>query len=185
MGDPQSAASDVRLSASAAVVLGLLANGGAQTTYDMAQYIEVSIGYFWPFPNSQLYAETKRLEVEGLIAGEQEDFGRRRRLYSVTDEGREALDAWLVRPVDRLTEIRDVGLLKLFLSDQASAASVVDLATAQIELHQARLDEYRGIAAGLVSDVSDELPRATRTLELGISFEQVAIEFWQGVADKP
>jgi PadR family transcriptional regulator, regulatory protein AphA len=165
------------LTASSAVVLGLLATGGPQTTYEMMGYIKISIGYFWPFPMSQMYAESKRLEAAGLIVGDQEAAGRRRRKYSITGSGATALSTWLRTPVDRATEIRDIGLLKLFFVDADPSVSSKELAAEQIADHESRLAEYRAIA----TTFDGSRPMAERTIELGIAFEQVAIDFWQGV----
>lgn len=167
----------VRLSASSAVVLGLLAREAPQTTYDMLGFIEISIGFFWPFPTSQMYAETKRLEAAGLIVGTQEDFGRRRRQFDITEAGREALADWVAEPVDRHTEIRDVGLLKFFLADSVPEVSIDDLVEAQVALHRTRLDRYREIE----STFGDERGSVQRSLELGLAFERAAIDFWESV----
>lgn len=165
----------VRLSASSAVILGLLGRESPQTTYEMMSYVELSIGYFWPFPPSQMYAETKRLEAAGLIEGSQEDFGRRRRQYSITDEGRVALEEWLREPAGRHTEIRDFGLLKLFIADAAPSVSVDGLIDEQVHLHGARLAEYEALAERIGSSGQ----WAEKTLELGLAFERVAIDFWE------
>lgn len=181
MIEPAEPGPTIPLSASSAVVLGLLATGGPQTTYDMMGYIKVSIGYFWPFPMSQMYAESRRLEAAGYIVGEQEPAGRRRRRLSITDAGRAALTEWLRTPVDRQTEIRDIGLLKLFFVDAEPTLSPSQLAAEQVRAHTERLTEYRAIAATFAGD----RPLAERTVELGIAFETVAIEFWQNVEHDP
>ena len=80
----------------------------------MKQLVASSIGYFWPFPHSQLYAEPHRLAEAGLLTEEAETGGRRRTTYRVTGRGRAALSAWLAQPTAEPTVIRDLGLLKLF-----------------------------------------------------------------------
>src|ERR671937_1200150 len=95
------------------VVLGLVAQG-ATTSYDMKQKAARSVGYFWHFPHSQLYAEPARLVELGLLAEEQERGGRRRRTYTLTKAGKTVLDGWLRRPTSEPTQGRDTGLLKLF-----------------------------------------------------------------------
>lgn len=177
MNAPTGPSPQTELSASSAVVLGLLATAGPQTTYDMMSSIKVSIGYFWPFPTSQMYAESRRLEAAGLVAGDQEPTGRRRRRLTITDTGRAALSEWLRTPVDRQTEIRDVGLLKLFFVDADPTISPSQLAAEQELAHAERLAEYRAIA----KTFADERPLAVRTVELGIAFELAAIEFWRNV----
>src|SRR5438132_12953587 len=80
------------------LVLGLVAKRGSATPYELKADVAKSIGYFWSFPHSQLYAEPARLARAGLLAEEREQGGRRRRTYSATHAGREALAAWLAEP---------------------------------------------------------------------------------------
>src|SRR6478672_2267938 len=71
------------------VVLGMVAEG-ATTSYDMKQKASRSVGYFWNFPHSQLYAEPGHLVELGLLDEEREAEGRRpasaRRLATGADE---------------------------------------------------------------------------------------------------
>jgi len=168
-----------RLSVAAAAILGLLVQNGSQTTYDLKRFIDNSIGYFWPFPHSQLYAETRRLEQLGYIDADEESSGRKRKILSVTDAGRHALAAWKADPVHGSTEIRDIGLLRLFLSDGDDPARIADLASEQRLLHVDKLAEYEELAAFLGDDVT----ASTYTLRLGIEYEKTAIDFWERVAD--
>ena len=87
--------STARLSHTSYLVLGLVAGLGAATPYELKQMVNASLGHFWPFPHSQLYSEPERLAELGLLQVEQESSGRRRKRYSITGAGREALTAWL------------------------------------------------------------------------------------------
>jgi PadR family transcriptional regulator AphA len=157
------------------VVLGLVAQGAA-TSYDMKQKAARSVGYFWHFPHSQLYAEPARLVGLGLLREQREERGRRRRLYSVTDAGRQALADWLRQPSSEPTQIRDVGLLKLFFGDGLTADEVVELARAQEQAHRGRLAVYEGIAAAIGQR------QHTLTLHAGLIFERTFAEFWHEIA---
>ncbi len=160
------------------VVLGLVGAFGPCTSYDMKRAVSSSIGYFWSFPHSQLYAEPMRLVELGLLREDQERTGRRRRTYELTDAGRDALRAWLAEPTDEPTEIRDLAVLKLFFGAQATGGDVRRLADAAIEAHRRRLAEYEAIA-----DHDQGIERHMRTtLELGLRYERAAIAFWEEVA---
>ena len=50
-----------RLSITSYVVLGMIGLRGPSTPYDLKRGIGHSVGYFWPFPHAQLYAEPERL----------------------------------------------------------------------------------------------------------------------------
>jgi len=159
------------------VVLGLVGAFGPCTSYDMKRAVSVSIGYFWPFPHSQLYAEPVRLTELRLLQEEQETTGRRRRTYTLTDAGREALRDWLGEPNDEPTEIRDLSILKLFFGAQADGDDVAAIAKHAVEAHRQRLNEYEAIATNPDIEVHQR-----KTLEMGLRFERASIAFWQEVA---
>jgi DNA-binding PadR family transcriptional regulator len=83
--------------------------------YDMSKRIESSISQFWDVGFGQLYPTLKKLEAGGMIAGtEAHSPGRPdRRVYSITDLGRQLLRQWLEEPAAR-EYIRYEILLKLF-----------------------------------------------------------------------
>jgi PadR family transcriptional regulator AphA len=157
------------------VVLGLVRDGAA-TSYEMKQKVATSVGYFWNFPHSQLYAEPARLVDLGLLAEKQEEGGRHRRIYTLTDAGRDALAEWLRQPAADPTQIRDVGLLKLFFGEALGQDDIVALARAQEEAHRARLAVYEEIAQKI------DHPHRAETLRAGLLFERTFAEFWREVA---
>lgn len=160
------------------VVLGLLEALGPSTSYDLEQAVAGSVGHFWSFPRSQLYSEPARLAAHGLVDEEREAAGRRRRTLTLTSTGRAALQAWLAQPVEAGTEIRDLGLLKLFFgSAAASADDVVLSARAQAASHRRQLAVFEQLAA---LEGMDRHQRAT--LSLGLAYEQAAVAFWDSVA---
>jgi PadR family transcriptional regulator, regulatory protein AphA len=170
-----------RLSPSAHVILGLLERRGPSTPYALDRAIAASIGYFWSFPRSQLYAEAARLTRLGLVVEEREPEGRRRRVLAITDAGRAELTRWLDTPTAAPTQIVDAGLLRLFFirRSPAAAEAVGRLAAEQERTHRERLARYEELVA---SDALAEGTPQRATLELGLRFEQVAVEFW---ADLP
>jgi DNA-binding PadR family transcriptional regulator len=163
------------------VVLGFAEQCQEVTSYDLKQMVAGSVGYFWPFPHSQLYAEPARLAAAGLLDEEVETHGRRRRLYRITDEGRQALVAWLAEPAGEGTEVRDLGLLKLFFAGTGSRDVVGDLAAEQRAVHEEALASYDELHAA-ISGIAGEWELTT--LEMGRRFEQMAIDFWTDVAER-
>jgi PadR family transcriptional regulator AphA len=157
------------------VVLGLVAQG-ATTSYDMKQKAARSVGYFWSFPHSQLYAEPARLVELGLLAEEREQRGRRRHTYTITAAGNAALDEWLRQPTSEPTQVRDTGLLKLFFGESLTRDEVVALARAQELAHRQRLAVYEAIEQAV------EIPSHAATLRAGLLFERTFAEFWHEVS---
>jgi DNA-binding PadR family transcriptional regulator len=82
--------------------------------------------YFWPRAESRIYHEAKRLVEAGLATASEGYVGRRRRTtYSITDAGREELEAWLTSPAGKWFSLETEGLLRLFLADLGSKVDIV------------------------------------------------------------
>ncbi len=70
------------------------------SSYELAQQRVRYFRYVWPRAESAIYREVKRLASMGLLDGRKEYTGRRSRtIYSITDDGNEALREWLGTPV--------------------------------------------------------------------------------------
>jgi PadR family transcriptional regulator, regulatory protein AphA len=166
---------EVNLTPTSIIVLGLLEFlGGKGTPYDLKQAVGLTVGNFWTFQHAQLYTETERLAKAGLLDEEREDGGRRRKTYSLTVKGREALDEWRAEPATEVPELRDLGVLKLFMGADPSV-----LGAAQAAAHEAKLGEYyeiRKLDQGLE-------PRGPWiALEAGIQYERHMIRYWKRMA---
>ena len=85
------------------------------------------------------YRVTAELERLGLLTAEQEQGGRRRRVFSLTDDGRSAFRAWLSEPTSETMTIRDPSQLHLLFAELADPAAIAELARTQIHVYEARL----------------------------------------------
>ena len=177
-----------KLTPTSYLVLGLLAREGPSTPYELERHVRATLGHFWSFPHTLLYSEPPRLAGFGLVVEERETEGRRRRVFAITNAGEEALRAWLDRPSDEPTELRDPGLLQLFFGDLASAASRLRLAEQQLAIHRAKLAAYREdqrlegrVQASARGQRTVERWRG-ETLPMGIAYERGAVDFWEDVA---
>ena len=164
---------DIRLTPTSYVVLGLLEAAGEATPYDLKRAVAASIGNFWQIQHSQLYSEPVRLARGGFAEEEREERGRRRRTYRITERGREALAAWRADVHPEPTELRDLGLLKLFLGADPGA-----IAAGQVETHRAKLEEYEAMHAGVPEGVP---PGMVTALEAGIAHEREWVRFWENL----
>ena len=170
------------------LVLGLLAREGPCTPYHLKRHVAATIGHFWSFPHALLYKEPPRLVGLGLLTEEREDGGRRRRLFSSTAAGRQALRAWLARPARQPTELRDLALLQLFFADLEPTTARLAIAHEQLEVHRTQLAEYEaGQRAEAGTNGTGAIPRSLEhwrgvTLPMGLLYERAAVEFWGGVA---
>lgn len=172
-----------RLSPTSYVVLGLIALRGPSTPYDLKRAVSRSVGYFWTFPHSQLYAEPARLADLGLLKSAQERGGRNRRMYTITAAGRTALRAWLREPSGDPFELRDVAELQLFFGELGTTQDTRELARAQVALHKRRLAEFESIGEQAASRAGFEHRMAP--LRLGVLLERATLRFWEGVLERP
>ena len=168
--------STTQLTTSSYVVLSLVEQLQPATAYELKGLAHSSVFEFWSMPHTVLYTESRRLEEAGFLASDQEESGRRRRRYRLTDTGLAALEAWRSVPETGFLELRDPGLLKLF-----AGADQQTIGAAQLDLHQAKLAEYQQLREGLDDD--DRTTAGLRlVLEAGIGIEQEYVRFWQRVS---
>jgi PadR family transcriptional regulator, regulatory protein AphA len=166
--------SSPRLSETSYIVLGLIAQVGPATPYDLKRLAQVSTVNFWSVPHTQLYSECARLAGEGLLSERREQTGRRRRTYRLTERGRQELTEWLSQPTGELEQVRDPATLKLFLGGDPQL-----LAPAQLEAHRKQLKAYEELHANVVPGA----PSGWRlALEVGIDHERAFIRFWSRMA---
>jgi PadR family transcriptional regulator AphA len=124
-------------------VLGLVAME-PRSGYDVKRIIDKSVRHFWAASYGQIYPELRRLEQAAWIEGDDAPRGgRSRRVYRVTPEGRQALQAWLHGHETRI-ELRDESLLRLFFADTLPHENA-------LALLRGRREGYRGMLAYLRS----------------------------------
>jgi len=165
------------------LVLGMIKLRGPSTSYELKRAVGRSIGYFWPFPHAQLYREPVHLVEAGLLEEQQESEGRRRRVYTITLAGEEALREWLKEPVKKQLELRDLAQLKLFFSELMTTEELVALARNQEQLHRKRLTVYDQIDDHYQD--RPEFARRMAPLALGQMVERDSIQFWSSIAECP
>ena len=164
---------EIQLTPTSYIVLGLLQQVGEATPYQLKQLVDMSVGHFWSLPRSQLYAEPARLARAGYLTEGQEQDGRRRKRYELTERGREALQNWTDTPTQQFTELRDLGLLKLFFGADPAA-----MAEAQLAVFCLRLELYEAMLA----DIGDRPSGPRQALEAGIDYVKTSIRVWERIA---
>jgi PadR family transcriptional regulator AphA len=96
-----------------------------------------ALRWAWPRSEANLYSEIKRLVPQGLArAVGEDDGGRTRTRYEVTDEGRATVASWLGTHPPAPPQVQFEALLRLFLADQAP----------QTELRRTIADTRRQVA---------------------------------------
>ena len=161
------------------VVLGLVARDGPSTPYDIKVAVGRGIAQFWPFPHSQIYAETARLADLGLLAGQQEPGGRRRHVYAITDAGTKTLEDWLAQPSREYPQYRSLGLLQLYFGHFATPEDRMALAGAQLEVCTELLGVYQEIAQRLTS--REDRAWQLRVAEMAIAQARAMAGQWAAI----
>lgn len=164
----------IRLTTTSYAVMSLLEMLGEATPYDLKQTLEHSIENFWPVPHTTFYEEPTRLAKAGYLSQSQEQGGRRRKLYALTDAGREALREWADSPGSPPSQYRDEGMLKVF-----AGANPEIVFAGRGDWHRAKLAELEGylenLQAGGEGRREDQWRGAEATLVGGIAYHRQMI----------
>ncbi|MCF8603356.1 PadR family transcriptional regulator [Gordonia sp. HY442] len=115
------------------------------TGYEIGQQFVRSIGYFWSATHQQIYRTLKKLHDDGLVSFEavSQDGRPDKKVYTISDAGREVLSEWVVTPTP-LPPLRSELGVKLRAAEFGDLSQVVK----QLEEHRAEaaasLELYRG-----------------------------------------
>jgi PadR family transcriptional regulator AphA len=168
----------IRLTPTSYALLALLDQLGEATPYEIKQAMEASIENFWPVPHTTAYEEPARLAAGGYLSVRQEEEGRRRKVYSLTDEGRAALAAWAGEATAAPPQIRDELLLKLF-----AGADPGPLLKARVAWHEEKLAELQGYLDEVRG--KDEWRPSELTLTAGIGYHRKMLELMESAKPQP
>lgn len=127
------------INATAASVLGFL-HTGPMSGWELDAAVEESIAHFWNVTRSQVYRELRTLSGLGYV--EAGDTGaRERRPYTITDAGREAFHAWIIRDPGP-PNIRMPLLLTVFFGSHLPPARLAEIVDKELDLGQQALVKY-------------------------------------------
>lgn len=174
----------IKLTTTSYAVMSLLELGGEATPYELKQLLEQSIENFWPVPHTTFYEEPARLAQAGYLSAEQEQGGRRRKRYSLTETGHAALRAWADTPGAPPSQYRDEAMLKVFAGADPRLAFA-----GREDWHRAKLSELDGyleaLKAGQEGPRRDEWRGAEATLIAGINYHRQMIEMFERYMGEP
>nr|BBH85982.1 hypothetical protein KTC_07330 [Thermosporothrix sp. COM3] len=125
-------------------VLGLLAFCGPMTGYDLKRMFDHILSPMWGATQSQIYKELKRMQELGWVEMQREEQESRpdRKIYSMTEAGREALAHWQTQP-PTFFQLRDELLLKLLFGSFGSPEALLANIREGIRFHEQRLLAHR------------------------------------------
>ncbi|WP_043733945.1 PadR family transcriptional regulator [Streptomyces zinciresistens] len=159
-------------------VLAALLEGEA-SGYELSKLFDVSFANFWPATPQQLYRELERLARDGLVQARfvQQERRPNKRMFTLTEAGRDDLRAFAAEPPRRPTAIRDELLIKVQAGEDPDATRA--LVEERGTWSRAKLDRYERVRERLLAGRTEEeyLRESERvgpylTLLAGISFEE-------------
>jgi PadR family transcriptional regulator, regulatory protein AphA len=159
-----------RLTGTSFAVLTLIELLGPSTPYDLKQALERSIATFWMVPHTTFYAEPTRLAKAGLLSELQEAGGRRRKVYSLTDAGRSALERWRSSVELSPPQLREEGVLKIF-----AGADPVPIFRARCDWHRAKLAELEGYLEAAASGGDPAWDGVRASLQVGVAYNRMML----------
>lgn len=134
-------------------LLGLL-NRRSMTGYDLKKELESDLAEFWTAQHSQIYPELKHLYQEGTVDFIIEIAGTslEKKLYTITEAGRQDFAEWLERAHKMPPTPKDEFKLQLYFSDCLTVERRLHLLNDQLYQHRDRLrhlqrnqEKFRGI----------------------------------------
>ncbi len=130
------------------VILTVLSTRDA-TGYDITKEFSYSMGYFWKASHQQVYRELNKMARHKLVTSviEPQEGKPDKKIYSITDEGRQALSKWFEQPMT-LPTIRDEFSSKLLAcSIESDPTPAKDQAEALIRESKKLVINYKEIEA--------------------------------------
>ena len=157
--------------------------------YDLTKWMERETSHFFVIGHSSIYPALGRMEREGLVRYEvvPSDQGPERKVYSITEAGREALLAWAGEPAAE-RQVRDEQLVKALCYGFLPKERVLARLGEEKANHEEKLALYEGFERWLEAEVREG--RISReaylgtllTLKRGIGAESSYVEWCEETA---
>lgn len=159
------------------------------TGYDLKKSFDASVRHFWPANQSQIYRTLAQLTQEGFVTQEvMEREGLDKKVYHITDSGRQELHRWLAEP-RAINETREPLLLQVFFGSLISDEEVLNVLRAERDAAAASFEQLKAIYQAYGDTVkTHENPRgqflSLLTLEYGILGHQALLDWLASVIQR-
>jgi PadR family transcriptional regulator, regulatory protein AphA len=178
----------MELSATGKVILGMVA-ARPRSGYEIKQLVDNSARFFWAASYGQIYPELKRLEKEGLIAGDDSSRGgRQRTIFRLTARGKRVAKEWIARPPEVL-EARDEALLKIFFAGPIDPKRAAQIARERAATSRTMAEQLRAIAETVDASGKPDGPEARpdagslAVLRYGIEMSEWTADWFERTAE--
>jgi PadR family transcriptional regulator AphA len=161
-------------------ILGIL-NAIPMTGYDLKhQAFDATVRHFWPADQSQIYRTLGQLAEGGwaTVTVEAQDDRPDRKVYAITEAGRQALMDWL-KSDQTVPALRDPLLVQLFFGQEVPRADLLRVVANQLAVHQAQLAVYEQIPIPPPESRPNDRWLALQhlTLDFGLALEQAYVNW--------
>lgn len=161
-------------------ILGLLSRDSL-TGYDLAKRFETMVASFWSAGHSQIYPELAALHAEGMVTFDVVMQGGKpsKKIYTITDSGREALAGWVTEPQEKGT-VKDPLLMRTWAIGEVDHEGVLPQMEEALARKRKRLETLERAAHEIQRKVEQDGPRwrgPLLTLELDLA-QTRAYEAW-------
>ncbi|MEZ8141293.1 transcriptional regulator [Enterovibrio norvegicus FF-33] len=165
------------------VILTVLNHRDA-TGYDITKEFSHAIGHFWKASHQQVYRELNKLADMGAVSCrlEPQDGKPDRKVYTITDIGRQGLYEWFLLPAKHPTD-RDEVSAKLLTCSIFEPTPMIEHMHALIDESRMQLSQYRDLERNQYSD-SSLLTREGRLERLTLRRNILRKEAWLTWADE-
>lgn len=157
--------------------------------YDLKKGFDESVQHFWPVTQTQIYRTLGQLvdEASAIVELIPQADKPNRKLYHITDEGREALRGWLMEK-QAMPAYRDPFLVRLYFSGQLTPEEGLILVDNQIAVAGEVLATYEVIWQRWQEALAGPLPYARfmvfLTLEEGIYMQKAYMAWLERVRER-
>jgi PadR family transcriptional regulator AphA len=170
-------------------ILGFL-NYQPLSGYDLKKLFDHSVRHFWSADQSQIYRTLARLTDQGLADVTLEEQIERpdRKVYHITQAGREALRQWLSGPFPTESS-RSAPLVQVFFSGQLSDEEILAKFQQAAQFFRTILEHYNQVPEQVEEYIEwVDSPRESYfwmlTLELGMKTMQTQLEWAESVIQR-
>ncbi|MEH7107037.1 PadR family transcriptional regulator [Bacillus sp. JJ1764] len=161
------------------------------TGYDIKQQMNTRMGAFWKANNNQVYPELSKMEEEGLIRlkeVEHDSYRPPRKVYEITQAGKESLIEWTIEPVEIAT-IKDEFLVKAYntwlVDPEKMLIRIEEARNLHIEKLSIYLDKMEELKGMLDPNLKfDPISSSMDVVEHGILYERMYIQWCDKVIKK-
>lgn len=168
-------------------ILGFL-NYKPLSGYDLKSVFDMSVNHFWPADQSQIYRTLSRLTDSGMTAIEVVEQHDRpdRKVYHITDQGREELHRWLTSPL-ATKDNRVAELVQVFFAGQLADGDILSMFRRIADHCSAVLDQLRRVPAECdAAQLTDRPPERDAffwmlTLDYGIRMTEACLAWTEDV----